>query len=69
MKTTVIGCGRWGTFISWYLNQIGHNVTLYGRSSSANMKALINKRKNDYLTLAEDEKLTTDISEAILFCV
>ena len=65
MKTTVIGCGRWGTFISWYLNQIGHNVTLYGRSSSANMKELINKRKNEYLTLAEDEKLTTDISEAV----
>lgn len=65
MKTTVIGCGRWGTFISWYLNRIGHNVTLYGRSSSANMKTLIDKRKNDYLTLPEDENLTTDISEAV----
>lgn len=65
MKTTVIGCGRWGTFISWYLNHIGHDVTLYGRSNSANMKTLINERKNEYLTLAENEKLTTDISEAV----
>ena len=65
MKTTVIGCGRWGTFISWYLNHIGHDVTLYGRSNSANMKTLINERMNEYLTLAENEKLTTDISEAV----
>ena len=23
MKITVIGCGRWGSFIGWYLDQIG----------------------------------------------
>ena len=34
----VIGCGRWGSFIAWYLDRIGHHVTLYGRSTSANMQ-------------------------------
>ena len=29
MNITVIGCGRWGTFIAWYLDSIGHNVKLY----------------------------------------
>ena len=46
----VIGCGRWGSFIAWYLDRIGHNVTLYGRSSSANMKQFLETRKNDYLS-------------------
>ena len=41
MKITVIGCGRWGTFIAWYLDKIGHSVSLYGRKSSAHMQKLI----------------------------
>lgn len=56
----VIGCGRWGSFIAWYLDRIGHNVTLYGRSSSANMKQFLETRKNDYLSLPESIHLTTD---------
>ena len=38
MKITVIGCGRWGSFIAWYLQRIGHDVTLYGRPSSDHMQ-------------------------------
>lgn len=55
----VIGCGRWGSFIAWYLDRIGHNVTLYGRSSSANMKQFLETRKNDYLSLPESIHLAT----------
>lgn len=62
MKAMVIGCGRWGTFVSWYLDSIGHEVTLYGRRSSANMQSLIKTRKNNYLELSDKEKLTTDLS-------
>ena len=29
MKTMVIGCGRWGTFIAWYLNYVKQEVILY----------------------------------------
>lgn len=54
----VIGCGRWGTFIAWYLDQIGHEVTLYGRSSSARMKELMETGKNEYLTLSDTMHLT-----------
>ena len=35
MKITVIGCGRWGSLITWYLDRIGHEVTLYGRGNIA----------------------------------
>lgn len=63
-KIFVIGCGRWGTFIAWYLDRIGHEVTLYGRESSANMKQLMEERKNDYLTLSDTMKLTHNFEEA-----
>ena len=55
----VIGCGRWGTFIAWYLDKIGHMVSLYGREQSLNMKKLLESRKNQYLTLPETIHLTT----------
>ncbi len=58
----VIGCGRWGTFIAWYLDKIGHSVTLYGRESSARMQVLQNERKNEQLTLSESLELTTDLT-------
>ena len=58
----VIGCGRWGTFIAWYLDKIGHSVTLYGRESSARMQVLQTERKNEQLTLSESLELTTDLT-------
>ena len=64
MKLTVIGCGRWGTFLASYLDRLGHTVTLYGRESSARMQRLMQERKNDLLTLPERMRLTTSLAEA-----
>lgn len=61
MKITVIGCGRWGTFIAWYLDKIGHMVTLYGRENSDNMKQLQNTRSNGLLTISDSMTLTTKL--------
>lgn len=62
-KIFVIGCGRWGTFIAWYLDKIGHEVSLYGREQSANMKQLRETGKNQYLSLSETVGLTTSYEE------
>ena len=62
MKITVIGCGRWGSLITWYLDSIGHQVTLYGRAGSARMERFLATRANDLLTLPESVSLTTDLS-------
>ena len=62
MKITVIGCGRWGSFIAWHLNKVGHNVTLYGRNTSENMKKIMQFRKSGCLSLPETIALSTDIS-------
>lgn len=63
MKISVIGCGRWGSFLAWYLDKIGHEVTLYGRASSKNMQGLLATRKNSLLALPESIKLVTELSE------
>jgi glycerol-3-phosphate dehydrogenase (NAD(P)+) len=62
MKITVIGCGRWGTFIAWYLNKIGHMVTLYGRENSENMKRLQTTRTNGMLNITDTLTLSTDLN-------
>lgn len=65
MKITVIGCGRWGSLIAWYLDRQGHDVTLYGRANSARMQAFLSTRSNDLLTLPERICLCTDLAEAV----
>lgn len=63
MKIAVIGCGRWGSLITWYLDRIGHQVTLYGRESSARMRRFLAERRNDLLELPASVGLTTDIAD------
>ena len=62
MKITVIGCGRWGSLITWYLNRMEHDLTLYGRANSHHMQHFLTERKNDLLTLDERIRLCTDIA-------
>ncbi len=64
MEITVIGCGRWGTFLAWYLDTIGHSVTLYGREGSKNMQTLMATRRNDVLELGQNVKFSTKLSDA-----
>ena len=62
MKIAVVGCGRWGSLITWYLDRLGNDVTLYGRAESENMRRFIEERRNDLLTLGESVNLSTDLS-------
>ena len=62
MKVSVVGCGRWGSLITWYLaEKRGLDVTLYGREDSANIQRFIKERKNDLLTLPNTVKVTTSL--------
>lgn len=62
MRIFVIGCGRWGSLITWYLDSIGHEVTLYGRADSQRMRRFLATRENDLLRLPESVLLTTELS-------
>lgn len=65
MRISVIGCGRWGSFITWYLCRAGHQITLYGREGSKNMERFQRERRNDYLTLPESVGLTYSLDKAL----
>lgn len=64
MQISVIGCGRWGSLIAWYLDRIGHEITLYGRSGSKHFQAFKETRGNGLLTLSEKVALTSDLELA-----
>jgi glycerol-3-phosphate dehydrogenase (NAD(P)+) len=66
-QISVIGCGRWGTFLAWYAaNRCNiNNVLLYGIEDSPTYVELRDNRKNEYLTLSDNMLLTTDIEEAL----
>jgi len=67
MKISVLGCGRWGTFIAWYINKVGHQVMLWGRENSRNYHLLEVNRKNDYLSIPERIELTNSLETAVSF--
>lgn len=65
MKVSVLGCGRWGTFLAWYSDSINHDVKLWGRESSKNLEKLKIERKNEYLELTNTMNLTNSLEEAV----
>ncbi len=67
MNVSVLGCGRWGTFLAWYANKIGHRVTLWGRESSANYLQLQETRRNDYLILPDEIILSNSLEQSVAF--
>ena len=62
MNITVIGCGRWGSFIAWYLDRQKHNVTVYGLEDAPSFIELRDTRSNGLITYPDSITLTTDIS-------
>ncbi len=65
MKISVLGSGRWGSFIAWYCNKIGHDVVLYGRENSAHFSSLLETRKNQYLELDQSIQLSTCLESSV----
>ncbi len=62
LKITVVGCGRWGSLITWYLSEKkGYDVTLYGRKESKHMQRFLSERSNDLLTLPDSVDLCTEL--------
>ena len=47
MKVSVLGCGRWGSFIAWYLCNRGHDVYSWGPEEDYSYKVLKETGKNE----------------------
>ncbi|WP_163100478.1 NAD(P)H-dependent glycerol-3-phosphate dehydrogenase [Peribacillus alkalitolerans] len=67
MNISVLGCGRWGTFMAWYVKKVGHKVLLWGRENSRNFVGLNETRKNDYLSLPDTIELSSSLEKAITY--
>lgn len=68
MNISVFGCGRWGSFIGWYLDKVcGAHVLLWGREGSANMAQLLATRHTGVISLEDTVALATDLSDAVDF--
>jgi len=65
LKLSILGCGRWGSFLAWYGRRLGHSVLLWGRENSPTFLALQRTRANDYLRLPEEVRLTSSLEEAV----
>lgn len=65
MNVSVLGCGRWGSFIGWYLCNHGHSVVQWGRTGSPSFEVLKNTGKNEYVELDKRITLTDDLAAAI----
>lgn len=65
MNYTLLGCGRWGSFIAWYLNKNKNNVTVWGRSGDPIVENLLSTRKNDYVEFPNEIELTTNLEYAL----
>lgn len=65
MKISVLGCGRWGSFIAWYLSRLGNEVTSWGPEGDYSYEVLKNTGRNEYVVLDEKILLTCDLERAV----
>ena len=67
---SVIGCGRWGTFLAWYAanrcqDKI-QNVLMYDLKTSPNFIELRDTRKNEYLALSDNMYLFDALDKVLV---
>ncbi len=67
---SVIGCGRWGTFLGWYAanrcpNTV-QNVFMYDLRTSPNFIELRDTRKNGYLSLSDNMHLFETLDQILV---
>ena len=65
MKISVLGCGRWGSFIAWYLANRGNDVYSWGPEDDYSYQVLKETGKNEYVELDKRITLTCDLQQAV----
>lgn len=65
MNVSVLGCGRWGSCIAWYLDKIGHNVLSCGLAGAPEFIQLKTTHKNDYLSFPDSIEVSSDLEKAV----
>ena len=65
MNVSVLGCGRWGSFLAWYNNRIGNSTLSWGMPGEKSYDILKETRANEYVAFPPEIELTDDLARAI----
>ena len=65
MKITVIGCGRWGSFIAYYLDRIGNEVKIGAMAEDAAAVRFAKERSNGTITMPERVEFVFNVRESV----
>lgn len=64
MKISVLGAGRWGSFIAWYLSLMDETM-LWGPEDTPNFQQMIDEHTNGMVTFSERTTITPDLEKAL----
>ena len=65
MKISVLGCGRWGSFLAWYnCAMLNNDVISYGPDDET-YRELKRTGRNEYVVFDERIRVTCDLEEAV----
>ncbi len=65
-KISIIGCGRWGGFLGYYVAKYKNADTLmFGLTEDPAYQSLIQTGSNGYVTMPPNVSYTTDMTEAL----
>lgn len=65
MKITVIGCGRWGSFIAYYLDRIGNEVTIGAHPGDTAARKFDSSRFNGTITMPQRVRFVFDLKASV----
>ncbi len=66
MNISVLGCGRWGSFIAWYQSAVkGNRVISWGPEGEYSYEILKSTGRNEYVELDKNITLTCDLEFAL----
>ena len=64
MKISVLGSGRWGSFIAWYLSK-NNDVTIWVKEGNEIAENFFKNRGNDLVHFGEETLITYDLEKAL----
>lgn len=65
MNITVIGCGRWGSFIAYYLDRIGNTVKIGALPDDMAAQKFAKERNNGTITMPERVEFVFDVKASV----
>jgi len=66
MKISVLGCGRWGSFLAWYQSVIlGNEVVNFGLESEYSYQVLSKTRRNEWVKIDDKIEISCDLKYSV----